>query len=67
MLSDVDWDSKDGHYRVRIEDEWWDVPDEAVLTVPNRAGKTMVWPVYNRSMDGPLRIEIRCFIPGLMT
>src|SRR5438477_5277798 len=43
-LSDVDWESKDGHYRVRIEDKWWDVPEEAVLTQPNLVGRTMVWP-----------------------
>ena len=64
-LSDVDWDAKDGHYRVRIEGQWWDVPDEAVITEPNQAGVTMVWPVYLR---GPIRvhIEIRCFIVGTM-
>jgi len=22
---------------------WHDVPDDAVITVPNRAGRTMVW------------------------
>lgn len=66
-LSDVDWQSKDGHYRVRIENEWWDVPEEAVLTEPNLAGKTMVWPIYYRSMGSPLRVDIRCFLPGSMT
>jgi hypothetical protein len=68
-LSDVDWETKDGHYRVRIEGSWWDVPDEAVITGPNRAGRTMVWPVYYRQ-DGSLlllRVEIRCFMPGSMT
>jgi hypothetical protein len=68
-LSDVDWESHDGRYRVRIEGQWWDVPDEAVLKVPNRAGRTMVWPIYYRQ-DGSqflLRVEIRCFIPGSMT
>jgi hypothetical protein len=63
-LSDVDWEAKDGHHRVRIEGQWWDVPDEAVITEPNRAGRTMVWQVYYRSIDAPLRIEIRCFMPG---
>jgi hypothetical protein len=68
VLSDVDWESKDGHYRVRIEGHWWDVPDEAVLTGPNRAGPTMVWPVYSRGLHGELiKIDIRCFIPGSMT
>ena len=66
-LSDVDWEAKDGHYRVRIEGQWWDVPDEAVITEPNRAGRTMVWPVYFRAVDTLLRVEIRCFMPGTMT
>jgi hypothetical protein len=66
-LSDVDWDTRDGHYRVRIEGLWWDVPDEAVIKEPNRAGRTMVWPVYYRELDARLRVEIRCFMPGSMT
>ncbi len=67
VLSDVDWETKDGHYRVRLEDRWWDVPDEAVIKEPNRAGRTMVWPIYYRSSGVPDRIEIRCFMPGSMT
>jgi len=67
-LSDVDWETKDGHYRVRIKGEWWDVPDEAVITEPNRAGRTMVWPIIYYSVANlPLRVEIRCFMPGTMT
>jgi len=68
-LSDVDWESKDGHYRVRIENQWWNVPDEAVITEPNRAGRTMVWPIYNREWGTPnpkLIVQIRCFLPGSM-
>jgi hypothetical protein len=61
-VSDVDWESKDGHYRVRLDGEWIDVPDEAVITEPNRAGRAMVWPI--RSYMG---ITIRCFMPGSMT
>src|SRR5439155_26649284 len=44
-LSDADWESRGGHYRVRIEGEWIDVPDDAVLDVPNRDGRTLVWPM----------------------
>ena len=66
-LSDVDWETRDGHYRVRIEGLWWEVPDDAVIKEPNRAGKTMVWPIYYRAIGGPLRLEIRCFMPGTMT
>jgi hypothetical protein len=61
-VSDVDWESKDGHYRVRLDGEWLDVPDEAVITEPNRVGRTMVWPIR-----GYLGVSIRCFMPGSMT
>ena len=44
-LSDVDWESHDGHYRVRIDDEWVDVPEDTVVTEPNRARVSMVWPI----------------------
>ncbi len=60
-VSDVDWESKDGHYRVRLENNWIDVPDDALITEPNRAGRTMVWP---SRFDG--QIFIRCFMPGSM-
>jgi hypothetical protein len=66
-LSDVDWETKDGHYRVRIQGQWWDVPDEAVITEPNRIARTMVWPVYYWTVGAPLRVDIRCFMPGSMT
>lgn len=61
-LSDVDWESSRGHYRVRLDGEWIDVPDDAVITVPNRVGRTMVWPMYR---DG--KVTPRCFMPGSMT
>ena len=66
-LSDVDWEIKGGHYRVRIEGQWIDVPDEAVIKEPNLAEKTMVWPVYERALGAPAHIWIRCFMPGTMT
>ena len=61
-LADPDWESHEGHYRVRIDDEWVDVPESAVITEPNRAGRTMVWPV--KTVYG---VSIRCFMPGSMT
>jgi hypothetical protein len=61
-VADVDWESRDGHYRVRLEGQWIDVPDDAVITEPNRAGRTMVWPI-----KGAYGISIRCFLPGSMT
>lgn len=60
-VSDADWDTKDGHYRVKIEGEWHDVPDDALITQPNLYGKTMVWPI-----TGTGGLTIRCFMPGVM-
>ena len=69
VVQDADWDTRNGHYRVRVpglanSDNaiWVDVPDEAVIKEPNRAGRTMVWPFY--SQEG---VSIRCFMPGSMT
>jgi hypothetical protein len=61
IVADPDWESKDGHYRVRLENKWFDVPDKSVITEPNRAGRTMVWPLRSGGV-----ISIRCFIPGSM-
>lgn len=61
-LADVDWESRDGRYRVRIEGEWHDVPPEAVLDGPNLDGRTLVWPI-----KGYGGLTIRCFMPGAMT
>lgn len=62
-IDDPDWENTNGHYRVRLEGEWIDVPDNAVITEPNRAGHALVWP-YRQ--DGKLN-QIRCFAPGSMT
>ena len=61
-VSGPDWESRNGHYLVRIDNEWIEVPDDAVITEPNRVGTTMVWPI-----KGSLGISIRCFMPGSMT
>jgi len=53
IVEDADWETKDGHYRVRVPNVpgstnmlWVVVPDRSVVTEPNRIGRTMVWPVY---------------------
>lgn len=69
-LADVDWESKGGKYRVRIDGQWIDVPDDAVITEPNRDGRTMVWPmprVFDSNGNwGSFGITVRCFIVGPM-
>jgi hypothetical protein len=62
FIADVDWESDHGHYRVRIDDEWVVVPDGAVITEPNKIGRTMVWKHY---LDG--HPQVRCFMPGSIT
>jgi hypothetical protein len=62
-VQDVDWDTQEGHYRVRIYGQWLVVPDAAVVTEPNRFGPAVVWP-YN---DRYGKTRIRCFMPGAST
>jgi len=62
-VQDVDWDTQEDHYRVRIHGEWFVVPDDAVVTEPNRFGPAVVWPYNDRYGN----TQIRCFIPGAGT
>ena len=59
-VEDPDVDMAGGHYRVRIDGVWYDVPDEALVTVPNRFGRPVVWPYK----DSEGKVQIRCFIAG---
>lgn len=66
---DVQWDTKDGKYRVFINEEWYVVPDEAVLDIKNKIGVARVWyiPTWEFVQD-PIKRKmipkIRCFLPG---
>jgi hypothetical protein len=67
VMADADWETKDGHYRVRVpkavnsnEMTRVDVPNDVVIKEPNKAGRTMVWPLY-----GYEGVTVRCFMPGL--
>jgi len=64
-IADIDWDSKDGEYRVRLDGQWVAVPDSRVIKQPNKYGPTMVW-TYNDidSETGKIRPHVRCFMPG---
>jgi hypothetical protein len=59
-IQDVDWDTRDGRYRVRLHGEWIFVPQTALVMEPNRFGPAVVWPY----MDSDGMIQIRCFLPG---
>jgi hypothetical protein len=58
---DSDWEVVGNHYRVFLDGQWLDVPDDAVLTQPNLCGRTVVWPI--KTFAG---MTIRCFLPGSM-
>ncbi len=60
-LDGPDWESKDGRYRVRLQGEWHDVPEDAVIYEPNLDGRTLVWPI-----KGYMGTSIRCFMPGAL-
>jgi hypothetical protein len=62
-VADVDWDVHDGHYRVRLSGQWVAVPDDAVVSEPNRYGRAVVWPYQ----DASGATQIRCFMPGAGT
>ena len=59
-VENVDWDTEDGRYRVRLHGEWITVPENALVTEPNKYGPAVVWPY----MDANGATQIRCFLPG---
>jgi hypothetical protein len=66
-LDESEWDIKDNHYRVVVNGEWMVVPDDAVLSGPNKFGKAIVWLWPSREIaewGGGGSNLIRCFIPG---
>ena len=69
-IEDVDYDTNcakpDCHYRVRLLGQWYDVDDDALVTVPNKFGRAVVWPVFQDDEDGHHVgvTYIRCFMHG---
>jgi len=62
--AEAEWDNDQGHYRVKIEGKWIDVPDEAVIKEPNKFGYAVVWWYKIWMGTGDLQPAVRCFIPG---
>jgi len=60
-VADPDWGTEGDHYWVTVDGQKLVVPDEAVVTEPNKFGQTIVWPVTR--WDG--RVIIRCFMKGI--
>jgi hypothetical protein len=65
-LDESEWDIKNDSYRVFLKDKWIVVPDEAVISSPNKLGKAIVWlwPYDVLRWGGGGDNPIRCFIPG---
>lgn len=57
-LKDLDWDTKDGHYRARVDGKWLDIPDDLVVKQPNQDGSTLLWLFHG---------NVQCFMPGAET
>jgi hypothetical protein len=62
--TEYQWDIAGSRYKVRIEGEWYDVPDEAVVGGPNKLGYATVWYWRSWKIDGTMIAHIRCFLPG---
>jgi hypothetical protein len=65
---DGDWDTHDGHYRVRLASGWTVVPDQAVVQGPNHSHKAVVWLWNEEALKDEWGIipasPIHCFLPG---
>ena len=55
------WDYVGDHYIVKVFGRTMNVPDAAVVHVPNRMGEAMVW-TQPWGSDEPLAVV--CFLPG---
>lgn len=55
-VDDLGWKIERGKYHVWYNGAWNEIPDDAVVTVPNRLGRAHIW----MRSDG----TVRCFIPG---
>jgi hypothetical protein len=62
--AEYEWDIAGNRYRVRIEGEWYNVPEEAVIEGPNKLGYATVWYWISWEIDGKKTHHIRCFLPG---
>jgi hypothetical protein len=58
------------HYRVKVDGQWIDVPDTAVVKGPNYLGHAVVWmdkkPQGDADADSYINKfpHIHCFLPG---
>lgn len=48
---------------VRVDGQWLDVPEKAIVRVPNRYGRAVVWPMT----DSSGKPYVRCFMAGTLS
>ena len=79
-LKEVQWETKDGHYRVAVPADayaynaalhgesvttiWVDVPDDAVIDEPNKDPEGQAMVWPIYGYNGP---SVRCFLPGTLS
>lgn len=70
-VEDADWSTScEGgtcHYKVKLEDRWYDVPESAVVFGANKSGTALVWPIrygFPPESGKAADYAIRCFLPG---
>jgi hypothetical protein len=61
-LEELQWRTKGEGYEVHVEGGWIDVPPSAIVPVPNKDGRALVWLSY---ADG--KPTVRCFMPGQLS
>jgi hypothetical protein len=61
-LEDDEWDIKGNSYRVFVQGQWTVVPDDAVISGPNKFGKAIVW--FRNPWGVTPATSIKCFLPG---
>lgn len=60
-IEDPDWKVEKGEYFVKLRPggNWIHIPADRLVTVPNRVGYALVWPLMVDGED-----VVRCFMPG---
>ena len=67
VLKEEEWRTRNGVYQVRIQDQWRDVPKDAIVDPGNGTnplGKPIVWYRHLSGYEGEPTID--CFCPGTM-
>ena len=61
-VQDVDWDTQDGHYRVRIHGQWYVVPDAAVVTEQTVSALPLCGPITTATATH--KFAASCLVPA---